>query len=462
MKMINITGWKYIYSFTFTQTIKSKSYKVSFIILCIIAALALPVATFFAGDSGKETTGSVSENVENTEKISKIKEVDDIYLLYDGNDEGLVKTINDWTDSYECDYKAVSADEFEAKRNKVNDENSYALLSIEKNELIYNATLIAGWETMSSMESLENAVDNLGERLEQLQISSVIGTDNYTDIEDTEITASVGGDNEVGDSGFNFFTYMLQLGYVIIFIFILSFCGESIATSVVSEKAGKMVEFLMITVKPMAILVGKILAVITTVLVQFFGMIASAVISCLVCNMAFDNRVSDYLSYAIAESNSTNMDFSITPLNVIIMILFIVGGLLFYCLLASLAGASVSKIEEVSEGIVIFTFMLIIGAYMAIGLAMNLAMGGYSGKIGLYDWFVYMLPISSPFSVPQNLMSGYIGYGPAVVSLIILYTAVIILGTLSSRVYECMLFYNGARLKVKDIIYIAAHGRVRG
>lgn len=462
MKMINITGWKYIYSFTFKQAVKSKSYRVSFVILCLIAAFALPVAAILNGDSVNENVAATSDDVNDKEKSSKIKEVDTIYLQYDESDKGLADTIAGWTADYKCKYKTLDEKEFEEKKSKVNDDNSYALMLVEKNELIYNVTLITGWETMGSMESIEKAADNLGKRLERLQISNVTGEDNYAEVDDTNIFTSIGDGKKSGNGGFSFFTYMLQLGYVIVFIFILSFCGESIATSVVSEKAGKMVEFLMITVKPMAILVGKVLGVITTVLLQVFGMISSALISFFVCNNIFDNKISDYLTHTIEMAEESDMKFSVSPFNVVLMILFIIGGLFFYCLLASIAGASVSKIEEVSEGIVLFTFTLIIGSYMAIGLAMNLSMGGYTGETGMFEWLVYMLPISSAFSVPQNLMAGYIGYGPAVISLLILYLAVIFLATLSARVYECMLFYNGARLKVKDIIYIAAHGRVRG
>jgi len=74
----------------------------------------------------------------------------------------------------------------------------------------------------------------------------------------------------------------------------------------------------------------------------------------------------------------------------------------------------------------------------------------------------YMLPISSPFSVPQNLLTGYIGYGHALISLVILYAVVFLMLVLSSKVYEYMLFYNGATLKVKDIIQIARYGKVKG
>lgn len=255
---------------------------------------------------------------------------------------------------------------------------------------------------------------------------------------------------------------MIQLGFIMILTFIISFSGEKIATSVVTEKAGKMVEFLMISVRPMAIMVGKVLAVISTVLIQFLAMILCGLISTVACNMFFDDMVTDYIVNSIGNLNNTGMSFTVNPLSVILAVLFVMGGLLFFSLMASLAGASVSKIEEVSEGMVIMTFMLIIGAYMALGVGMRLVMGSSSGGQGLYETLTYLLPLSSPFSMPQSLLTGYAGYGTAVLSLVILYASVVILIVLSSKVYEFMLFYNGTRLRIKDIVNIAVHGRIKG
>lgn len=462
MAMFNLTGWKDIYLFTFIQTLKNKSFKVSFVILCILAAAAMPCAALLSGNAGKAVEESDAEDAPADGSEKNITEVEAIYLYYDNSDTALDRVINEWENEYKCEYLHSDMDVLDSKRADINTDNTYALLSVYCEDGLYSVDMTVGWEVMDEdkMGVLDDAVEALGKRLESLQLENI--SPGIVRGDDVEVYGYIGESEENYSDSFNFLNYLIQLGYIMIFVFILSFSGERIATSVVTEKAGKMVEFLMISVRPMAILAGKVLAVISTVLIQVFAMIICGVASSLLCNVFFGNMVSDYLLNNINSLNSTGMALSVNPLSVMFAALFVIGGLLFYSLAASLAGASVSKIEEVSEGMVIVTFMLIIGAYMAMGLGMNLVMGGSPGKSGIYETLTYMLPLSSPFSVPQNLMTGYIGYGRAIVSLVLLYAAVAALIVLSSKVYEFMLFYNGAKLGVKDIAGIAMHQRVKG
>ena len=62
--------------------------------------------------------------------------------------------------------------------------------------------------------------------------------------------------------------YMVLLMGIMIVTMIVSLSGGSIATSIVTEKTTRVVEYLMINVRPMALIVGKILASLVMVFVQ--------------------------------------------------------------------------------------------------------------------------------------------------------------------------------------------------
>ncbi len=460
MTMFNLNGWKDIYSFTFIQTLKNKSFKVSFAILCILAAVVLPCAAFISDSSygAEEENGNGGAGVSGETK--SITEVEAVYLYFDNSDKALESVITDWEGMYKCEYLHSDKEVLDSKRADINNDNTYALLSVNSEDGLYDIDITVGWEIMHDMGVLDEALESLKSKLELLQLDNV--STGLGGGRDVEVSGFLGESGENYSDKFNFLTYMIQLGYIMILIFIISFSAERIATSVVTEKAGKMVEFLMITVRPMAVMAGKVLAVISTVIIQVLAMILSAAASAVMCNIFFDNIVTNYIVNSVENLNGSSMSFTVNPLSVLIAILFVLGGLLFYSLVASLAGASVSKIEEVSEGMVIVTFMLMIGAYMAIGVGMRLVMNNYSGEQGIYETVTYLLPLSSPFSVPQNILTGSVDIGSALLSLLILYAAVVFLIVLSSKVYEFMLFYNGTRLKIKDIVNIAAHGRVKG
>ena len=54
--------------------------------------------------------------------------------------------------------------------------------------------------------------------------------------------------------------YWLVYGIAMVILFMLAFGGERIAMSIIVEKSSKIMEYLMTSVKPMAVVVGKVLA----------------------------------------------------------------------------------------------------------------------------------------------------------------------------------------------------------
>ncbi len=138
--------------------------------------------------------------------------------------------------------------------------------------------------------------------------------------------------------------------------------------------------------------------------------------------------------------------------NVIIAILLILAGILFYSIIAGVAGASVSKLEEMAEGLKLYQFVMITGSYMGIFLCIIQLSGG--GNEMLTNIFC-IFPISSPFIAPVSILLGKISMGCAVLGLVALLICVAGLFLFASRVYESLIFYNGKVLKTKDILQIA-------
>ena len=60
-----------------------------------------------------------------------------------------------------------------------------------------------------------------------------------------------------------------------------------------------------------------------------------------------------------------------------------------------------------------------------------------------------------------SVISGKTDAVTLITSLIILYVCIVLWIWFASKVYEYMLFYNGATLKLKDIIKIACNGKVK-
>ena len=132
------------------------------------------------------------------------------------------------------------------------------------------------------------------------------------------------------------------------------------------------------------------------------------------------------------------------------MVVFALGFIL-YAYLAGIAGATVSKVEEMADGLKIFTFAMLIGAYTVIAYLAS-AVGG--ADWGMVVDFLYVFPLTSPFIVPASLFIGKISIGIALLSVAALVLTIVLLMFFVAAVYEYLIYYNGSPVKIKELIKI--------
>ena len=64
MKKDSVRGWRDVFSFTLGQTLKSKAYKVSLVIMLLIAMVSMPLMNIFLlGDASAEPEKSAIEKL---------------------------------------------------------------------------------------------------------------------------------------------------------------------------------------------------------------------------------------------------------------------------------------------------------------------------------------------------------------------------------------------------------------
>jgi ABC-2 type transport system permease protein len=139
----------------------------------------------------------------------------------------------------------------------------------------------------------------------------------------------------------------------------------------------------------------------------------------------------------------------LSVINVVSSVFVFILGFIVYGLLAGVSGAMVSKIEEMAEGMKLFSFAMIIGAYIVIAY-MSTAMTG--NDWGVVTNFVYLFPLCSPFIVPASLFLGKMSVGLGLLSVGILLVTMVLLLYFVSGIYEYLIYYSGAPLKLKELI----------
>jgi ABC-type Na+ efflux pump permease subunit len=240
---------------------------------------------------------------------------------------------------------------------------------------------------------------------------------------------------------------LAPLIFGLILYFMLLMYGQKICQQVSTEKTSKLMETLLTSLHPYALLTGKVFAIVATALTQFFLWIAGLGIG-LFGGVAIGRKlfpdstasvtmVVDLLRENIGES-------ALSPAAVVLAILIFSCGFLFYCVIAGLAGSMVTRPEEASSVQGVFTLPIVVSWLVCY-------LGGLMEKENVLV-VARNVPFTIPFGVPVELLTGTVGILQGVISLVILLVFSVLCILLSARIYKGMVLYTGQKLSLKTIV----------
>lgn len=434
----NFRGWTTVYGFTFRQATKGKGFKVvtALVAILIIGIIIIaniitakpedenkpeisPVKTVFILDnSGLAPTDFKNLNPEfSTEQFQSITfsqvtaqtrdEV--IKAAAADSDASIAVIISSTNKGYEMETAIPSG----------------SIISRGQAQAVLNR-MSAAFETSKLMQS--------GLTEDQLQAALMPSVTSYADIGENTSTA----------------VFLIKMIAPMIFSFILYFMlllhGQTVSKSVSNEKTSKLMETLLTSVHPYALISGKILAVTTMAMLQFVIWIAAVIAGLYGGNMIAQSIYPDFQNSVIAiiDFLRDNIGASaMSPAAVILCIIFFSTGFLFFCVMAGLAGCMVSKPEDVASTQSLFIFPVVISwviSYVA----------PLSGNHQLMN-IIRFIPFTAPFSVPVDLITGTVSplMGVLQLAVLILFTFLFIL--LSGRIYKGLILYSGQKPSLKMI-----------
>jgi len=445
MRKSDYRGWKDVFCFSLVQGIKQKSY----VVLLVIMMVVMLVSPLFMNLFEKDEEETIDITVE---KLVIFDEVG-ISVPYEKAFEGSVcenvvvemATEAASFEEYIKGYEAEDSSKEMAVRISFQDAGLFDLKFVmsSNKELTEEACeeVVKVFDSFFTEEKLK-AIDVTEEQfafINQKVENEVV----FTDAEGNLIAG------EEKTEGISMEEYYVLWGGILVCMMVINLSGSSIASSIVTEKSTRVVEYLMINVRPMALIVGKILSSLVLTGIQFAGLGISYLLSNVLQGVV--------LGEGNVKSLSETMSFlevfrGVSPINLVLAILIICMGIMFFCILAGLAGASVSKMDELAEGMKVYQFAMVIGSYIGLGICIMEMIGGVNPVI---INVCSLIPISTPFIVPVTLLMGKSSIMIAVVGLCLLTVLTALLYFLTANVYESMIFYNGKVLKFKDILQIA-------
>lgn len=456
MKKSDYIGWKDVFSFSLVQGMKQKAYYGFLIVMCVVLIFSLPVLSLINNrDKEKEYTSEVTKFTIYDETGLAI---DYAEALQDDAYAG-VQIVTDSTQTYEAHVKALEESE----------ESTELVAKIVFDEMgLFNLTFVKAAGASLSDEDCNTLVGDFVAYFDDARISAIDVTTEQMEFINQPVETKVEFINETGEvipqkekkEGISMEEYMVLLMGIMIVTMIVSLSGGSIATSIVTEKTTRVVEYLMINVRPMALIVGKILASLVMVFVQFAALGISYFISTILNTLLFGEQNLEAMQGSVegAEINMVGfwkMLLGIQFSDVLVAVAVILAGIMLYSILAGLAGASVSKMEEMAEGLKLYNVIMVAGSYMGLALCIVLMLG----ENPVFTNICCLVPISAPFVVPACLILNKIPLWIGLLGLAMILIIVACLFSFTAKVYESMIFYNGSVMKLKDILQIAKNRR---
>lgn len=409
--MRDLSGTGQVYRFTLSQLLKSRANRVTLIIMVLLAALSMPLTALLGGETPEtsDTAGLASVRVDNRT---------DLVLDFSGDAY--------WADT---DFSA-DAGEPDAVVTITGDETGYQVA-------------VNGSETADAGE-----LSQLAETARQAVRDACLRAAGLSSRQLEALTAST-GEEDSHEEGF-----WVQYGYSILAMILCLMSASYVIRAVVEEKDSRLVELLLVSVKPMALLAGKILAVMAFTFGWLLAMLAGFGVSCgLTAGLMGPGVLQKQLSGLLAAVPRVQEDLW-QAAGVLLVLLVSLGlGYLTMSLIGGVAGACCSGMEEAGE---------------ATGPVMLLTMAGYlascvvgavpSGPVAVFST---LCPVVSIFCAPVQFAGGNVSFWLVLASWAIQAAVIWGLLTLASRVYAGLIVHRGSRVKLRELMSMAKGGAVR-
>lgn len=452
MKRQSFKGWHKVFAFTFKNIAGQKSFIALTTVICLILfllpAVIMPITELNSGkdDMDKEYPCNAEEIfVVMTDAFSQ--EFEERYLLEAAfadprfpNMSGIkytpVKTLDDALEKGKNNPKSLII--YLTKENKII-ENSVILpqgteLSKEDGEN-YSAFLSNYFPFLFLPESNLNL-----SQLASLLLPTVSGNVEAESEEETR--------NQAISEVLEIFRMVIPYVIIMFLYFMVLFYGQNISGSVLLEKTSKLVDSMLLSIPPEAMILGKVLSGAAAAIIQFVIWLLSIIAgfgigTAIVKLINPDTDMFIVLFFDSLDSLSGIFSLPAILLSVVIVLL----GFLMYCTLASISGAMASKQEDLSSTQSIFVLILVFSFYVSL-------QGFFTGDGAATAQWADYLPFTAILTVPGKLMLSEISLLEGGISIGILTLTCLLFIVCAGKIYRSLVFYKGNVPKIKDVIAI--------
>lgn len=434
----NFRGWTSVYAFTFRQTTKGVGFKLITILVTLLILGAFVVGNILAAKPDKDSSWEPSP-------IKKVYVLDNSGLQPTNYKEILSQLTEKQFQHIEFETVTNQSMDKVIEAAKASSSETIAVI-ITKQESGYELKGIIPNSSTIKKNQVEALLKPMSSAFESNKLMQVgLSPEQLMSV----LKPAVVSFSEIGESTSEI-AKVIKIAAPMLFSFMLYFMlliyGQTVSKAVSTEKTSKLMEVLLTSVHPYALITGKVLAITSMAILQFVTWVAATFIGLYGGNAVAHAIYPEYENSVITIINFLRDNIGETSLTlpaIVLAIIFFCLGFLFYCVIAALAGCMVSKPEDVASTQALFQFPIIISWLVVY-------FGSIAGNKGLVTIARY-IPFTAPFSVPIDLITGTIGLGEGIIVTVLLLVFSLLTIMMSARIYKGLVLYNGQKLSFRKI-----------
>ncbi|MBQ7863780.1 MAG: ABC transporter permease [Lachnospiraceae bacterium] len=444
--MKNFKGWRNVFSFNYKQNAGSKSYIAVTALVAILLMAGAILISIIAAKPDKD----------DEKKEAEYCAVETAYVL-DLAELGELK-FKEWIPALSEEYysklslvQVNNLTEEELKVKAAKEESGLAIGVVIKQEenVISVAALVPSTSEELYKSDGKEIADLVAVAVEQARFEKSGLSELQLSMINKQAAIVVADAGEETNVVVYMVKYFAPAIFGLVLYFLLLLYGQSINQSVSVEKTSKLVETLLTSLHPYALLTGKVFAIVATAMQQFFIWVAALIVGIVAGGMISESMypgTESGLSVAVEFMRANIGESAFSPVAVVLALITFCFGFLFYCVLSGMAGSMVSRPEEAANTQSIFTLPIVISWIVC-----------YFGTLMEKESLLVVarnIPFTIPFCVPVDLLTGAIGIGQGLLSMAILIVFSLLIIMLSGRIYKGLVLYTGEKVTLKNLIGI--------
>ena len=350
----------------------------------------------------------------------------------------------------------------EARQN----EEVFGTLWIGK-DVVEKPSSVRLYTNSSSSMSLEEAIAAQIEDVVEAKRLDMYNIEGLKDIMDnlqasvsmTTYRNDLASEGEAEEATSSMVAYLLGLVLGMMLYMFLIIYGSMVMTSVIEEKGSRVLDVLVSSVNPFQLMLGKILGVASVAVTQI------AIWGVLICGLGATVlpalMPADVMQAveAVQAGQMTALDAELdadmlsalsiaTDVGGLVMmfvwlLLFLLGGFLFYSAMFAAVGSAVDSIQDANQ--------LQTPITMPIILALILAMSVFNDPNSSLAFWGSVIPFTSPIVMMARIPFG-IPTWEIVLSLVLLYASVVAMAWAAGKIYRVGIFMHGKKPSLKELL----------